>query len=329
MNIIKNNNWPKISIITCVYNGEKYISKLLDSVLYMGYPNIEHIIVNDGSTDSTEQIILKYAELYKIKENSALSIKYIKQRNKGLGGATNTGLKAITGEYWTWINCDDWYEKNCFFEPIRILTKKKNIDFVQMNGFFAYKDKEKSTIVKKNSKMVFNNRIRLFACNCYQEHFLYLLFVCRTSSYRRICPDMNIPYSRYTQDVQFVEQMFGVLRGGYSKEPSWYFLQREDSYLRTIKPFLSKSYEELICQSINSINIDSKTKRNLLMLHREELILRSLKFYSLRHLRTESLKKFKELVLVRLKMPLNVLIFLDHKALLYLIFTFCTFLKKN
>lgn len=58
--------YPLISIITCVYNGEKYITRLFESVLNMGYPNIEHIIVNDGSTDGTEDIVFKYKKLYEL-----------------------------------------------------------------------------------------------------------------------------------------------------------------------------------------------------------------------------------------------------------------------
>lgn len=141
--VSKMQSQPKVSIITCVYNGEKYITKLLDSVLNMGYKNIEHIIVNDGSTDSTDIVIKKYIDLYKNKNGSNLYIKYIKQDNIGLGGATNVGLKNITGEYFTWINCDDWYEEKAFFGPIEILEKRHRLDYVQLNGYDLSQKKQK------------------------------------------------------------------------------------------------------------------------------------------------------------------------------------------
>lgn len=238
---------PKVSIITCVYNGEKYISKLLDSVLNMGYPNIEHIIVNDGSTDSTEDIVMKYVELYENKENSNLYIKYVKQENIGLGGATNTGLKQITGEYWTWINCDDWYESHAFFEPIEMMISKPRIDYVQMNGYYYYKNGTKKLIVKNNCKMHFNNRYHLFVDYCERKHLKYLLYICRTSSFKNINKQMRIYPSKYTQDEQLMIQLFALLNGSIVLKPKWYFTQRVDSYTYTAFRDRSEEYN-ILCE---------------------------------------------------------------------------------
>ena len=184
MSKIQIEKYPKISIITCVLNGEKYIHKLLDSVLNMGYPNIEHIIVNDGSTDQTEEIIKHYEKLYENKNGSNLTIKYIKQTNKGLGSATNTGLREITGEYWTWINCDDWYETNAFNYAIDFLLKNTKYSYVQLNGFRYKEGSSKKLIIKNWKKHSFYNKKKLI-CNFTFKLTAGSVYVCTTlQSYR-------------------------------------------------------------------------------------------------------------------------------------------------
>ena len=95
-----------VSIITPCYNGEKTVSRYLDSVLNQTYKNIELIFVNDGSTDNTEQVVLSYEKIF---EENGKKLIYIKQENKGLGGAINTGLKYFTGDFLCRADADDFF----------------------------------------------------------------------------------------------------------------------------------------------------------------------------------------------------------------------------
>ena len=95
----------KYSIIVPAYNTEKYIDKCLKSIFSNTYKNFEVIIVNDGSTDKTEDIINKYIKKYD-------NIIYIKQKNMGLSLARNNGVKKATGDYLLFIDSDDYVEKN-------------------------------------------------------------------------------------------------------------------------------------------------------------------------------------------------------------------------
>ena len=74
-------NLPLVSIIVPVYNGEKYLSETLESILNQDYAEKEIIVVNDGSTDGSEEILQSYIE-----------IKYLSQENKGVPVARNRGI---------------------------------------------------------------------------------------------------------------------------------------------------------------------------------------------------------------------------------------------
>lgn len=93
-----------VSIITPCYNGESFVGRFLDSVLSQTYDNIELIIINDGSTDDTESVILSYKNKF---IGRGFNFKYIYQENAGQSAAINKGLEIFKGEYLTWPDSDD------------------------------------------------------------------------------------------------------------------------------------------------------------------------------------------------------------------------------
>ena len=94
---------PLISIMILVYNTEAYLSRCLHSVLEQTYTNLEIILIDDGSTDSSGIICDQYA-----REDPR--IKVIHQENGGCGHARNTALRHGTGKYLMWVDSDDWME---------------------------------------------------------------------------------------------------------------------------------------------------------------------------------------------------------------------------
>lgn len=91
----------KISIIVPVYNVEQYIENCLDSLVKQTLKDIEIIIVDDGSPDNSSEIYNKYAK----RDNR---IKIIKKQNAGVSEARNTGMEAATGEFYMFVDSDDW-----------------------------------------------------------------------------------------------------------------------------------------------------------------------------------------------------------------------------
>lgn len=92
-----------ISIIVPIYNGEKYIDRLVKSVIEQSYCNWQLILIDDGSTDSTPVICNKF-------KNKDMRIEYIHQNNKGVSAARNNGMEHARGEYVTFADVDDYFE---------------------------------------------------------------------------------------------------------------------------------------------------------------------------------------------------------------------------
>ena len=97
----KESKQPLLSIIVPVYNTEQYLRNCLNSILDAGIEDMEILIINDGSTDNSEKIILKY------QKNFPKIIRYIKQKNHGLGSVRNLGLKEARGKYIASVDSDD------------------------------------------------------------------------------------------------------------------------------------------------------------------------------------------------------------------------------
>lgn len=110
-------NNPLVSIITAVYNGEKYLEKTILSVLGQSYENIEYIIIDGASTDGTLEIIKKYEE----------QIDYwISEEDNGVYEAMNKGLKVAKGQYIAILNADDYYTSNAMALSITKIIETKS-----------------------------------------------------------------------------------------------------------------------------------------------------------------------------------------------------------
>ena len=112
---VPQNYLPKVSIIIPVYNGSNFLQEAICSALAQDYPNLEVIIVNDGSNDhgETEQIALSFGE----------RIKYYYKPNGGVASALNYGIEKMTGEYFSWLSHDDKYEPDKISKSIYELAK--------------------------------------------------------------------------------------------------------------------------------------------------------------------------------------------------------------
>ena len=120
-----------ISIIVPVYNVEKYLKCCIQSILNQTYKNIEIILVDDGSTDNSGIICDEYQKKHK-------NIKVIHKKNEGLGMARNSGMEIMSGDYVTFIDSDDYIDKD-LIEKLYINISKGNYD-ISKSGFKRVND---------------------------------------------------------------------------------------------------------------------------------------------------------------------------------------------
>lgn len=112
---IKVSAMKKISFIIPVYNAENFIERCLTNLLKYEGEDVEFIIINDGSTDSSDKIIEKYAK----KDDRII---YINKENTGVSNSRNIGIKKASGEYIIFIDIDDYLEENSINKLIDLLN---------------------------------------------------------------------------------------------------------------------------------------------------------------------------------------------------------------
>lgn len=111
---------PTVSVIIAVYNGEKYLREALDSILKQTYPDIEIILVDDGSSDRTNEIVQSYGT----------QIRYIFQPNQGQPSAQNHGICLAKSPYLSFLDADDLFHPEKTRLQVSFLQSHPEIDFV-------------------------------------------------------------------------------------------------------------------------------------------------------------------------------------------------------
>ena len=125
--------WPKISIVTPNYNYGQFIEETIRSVLLQGYPNLEYIIIDGGSTDNSVEIIKKYEKRLTY---------WVSEPDRGQAHAINKGLEMATGEWFNWINSDDLLMSHALKTLTKISHMAKDAQWI--SGARLEMDKEGS-----------------------------------------------------------------------------------------------------------------------------------------------------------------------------------------
>lgn len=114
---------PMVSVLITVYNDESNIGNALDSILAQSYQDFEIVVVNDGSTDGTPEVLTKYQEKDK-------RIKIINQKNQGTANAANNGLKHCSGKYIARLDSDDTSYPHRLQEEVSFLESNPHVGLV-------------------------------------------------------------------------------------------------------------------------------------------------------------------------------------------------------
>jgi len=184
-----------ISIVTPVYNAERFVSKTINSVLSQTYQNWEQILVNDCSTDESEEIIKGFCE-------QDARIKYVKlDKNVGEGGARNAGLEVARGRYIAFVDSDDLWKPNKLESQLAFM-RKENIGFT----FTAYE-----LIAEDDTKL--RKVLKAPKTMTYKQLLKNTVIGCSTVMIdRKIVGDFRMPVSRLFVDHP---TWFSILKRGH------------------------------------------------------------------------------------------------------------------
>ena len=140
-------NEPLVSIITPVYNAERFLEDTIKSVQKQSYKNWELVLVDDCSKDSSSEIIEKF-------QNSDDRIRYIKlEKNSGAAISRNTGIKNAKGRFIAFVDSDDLWEKTKLEKQIEYMLRE-NIGFSFTSYRYMRENGEKTTKVAKAPKKI-------------------------------------------------------------------------------------------------------------------------------------------------------------------------------
>lgn len=225
---------PIVSIISPCFDGEKFVGRMLESMLAQTYSNIEMICVNDGSTDDTEGIIRSYAE--KFAANN-MTLKYLCQNNQGQAAALNNGLKQVTGEYLCWIDCDDFLTVDSLELRAELLEENPKVGVCSSDLFIV--DEEDITRVQKLNSEHFGH------LNYQRSQFLLAVVglssiechahMIRMSFFDKINPSREIHLCREGQNYQMLLPMYYHFPRKYIDKPLGYYVIRQSSHFHSMR----------------------------------------------------------------------------------------------
>lgn len=202
----------KVSIIVPFYNVENYIEKCLQSLVNQTLEDIEILLVNDGSQDTSEVIAKQFAEKYPNK------IIYLEKENGGLSDARNYAIPYAKGQYIAFLDSDDYVETN-MYEEMYNKAKKEDLDYVECDFLWEYPDK---TLESKGKQ--YNNK---------KEMFIHTRVVAWNKLIKREIVQNNhleFPKGYRYEDVEFFYKLLPFIHHyGIVQKTLIHYVQRENS----------------------------------------------------------------------------------------------------
>lgn len=287
-----------VSVITPCYNGEKHIFRLLDSVLSQDYPEIEMIVVDDGSTDKSGNVIENYIGRFKAKGYDLL---YLYQHNAGQAAAINKALPLVKGEFLVWPDADDYYscttaisEMVKAFESLddsygivrceEIFVKEEDLSQVGMQKYQTHKERifEEYFTAKESVAVTGSHMVRM---KCFDE----------------VNPQRHIFDGRAPQNFQMLLPLCYSYKVFTLKNALYTILLRKDSHSRSVESYEKhiedfEGYQEILDNTFFSIKAMTEEDRQRCLRLSHIYCLTGKLFYALKFGKAKDARSFaKEL----------------------------------
>lgn len=217
-----------VSIVTPVFNGEIHLPMMLDSILNQTYPQMEMVLVDDGSTDQTIQIAERYRQRFAEK---GFSFRIIRSAHKNASAAINQGLPYVTGEYLIWPDSDDILEPGSIEKRVEFLKRNSQYQCVRSLSYYidpdtgeSRKAEEQTGDLKKEFLFWDILESKTFVCcGCY---------MLKSECFFTIYPNRHIPEYPVGQNFQMLLPYMYQHRCPTLCEPLYGVCVREGSHSR-------------------------------------------------------------------------------------------------
>lgn len=236
-----------LSIVLPVFNVEKYLERCIKSILEGTYKDLELVIVNDGTKDDSENIIIRYLEKYN-------NITYIVKENGGLSHARNVGYTYAKGEYIAFFDSDDYIKKD-MYEKLMAKVKDYNYDIVVCDLYMEYEQTGKKIYVGSNVEKEYkdveedNNEISIR-----KEIMENIYIAVHNKIYKKELIEKTfengMPFvnGMYYEDIVYTYSILQNTRSiSFVKEPLYYYVQRIGS--------ISNNYDKKLYDIITSVEM--------------------------------------------------------------------------
>lgn len=212
----------KLSIVLPVYNTEKYITRCLESIFQNTFQDFELIIINNDSKDNSERIILEFKEKYDD------MIVYVKREDNDISEARNLGIKKATGKYITFIDSDDYIEKDLF----KLMVEKiesENFDVVACDINLVYEYIDKVNIISSGytEDLFHKNKIK-------QTMLVYYPVMWNKIYKTELVKSVKFTKGVWYEDMEYLLRLYPNINSiGVVKKPLYNYLQRKNSITYT------------------------------------------------------------------------------------------------
>lgn len=258
-----------VSIILPCYNAEQYIEKFLNSLMIQDYKNLELIVIDDGSTDNSCNIINNYTS------QVDFNIVYVYQENLGLPSAINKGLQYVRGEFFTWSDPDDYLHSHSISSKVNFLKNDKNceygfvrtkVTFVDESGKYI-SDSYDCGVSNIFEKIIFEDGVPITPGN-------YLL---RMKCFKSVVPSLTILDNVRGQNWQLLLPMAYKFKCGFIDESYNYYLVRSGSMSHSDKCLEDEMYrcnehQTIIIKTISNFIKESKLKELVNAIERKYML---------------------------------------------------------
>jgi glycosyltransferase involved in cell wall biosynthesis len=283
---------PLVSVIVTVYNSSRWLPRLFLSLLNQTYRHFELIIVNDGSTDDSSILIRQFQNQF---ASCGIQLYSLEESNQGVGFALNEGLRNVHGDYFCWIDSDDYVSEE-YLSILLFYSVNQQHDVVAPNVVFVYKNGEQKTRYSHQDITFLNNSKNQFVDYLFsKKSFLFPSPLISTKFYKKICPSFCFSPVRFSYDGQLACQIYLAASVYFVSEKLLFVSIRQESVSHSTEyddPTIADLYLTAKEKSIDLLNVSNDKKNDAKNLVR-------LSTYYLRFLSSAYRKRFQDALVYR------------------------------